>query len=84
VVPPVTFAVTYWMCLGLEEHDREVLSEGLETGLVRRLPDGEYVEVHQPLGPVDSEGEGLLSYAGAPVPKRLNEILPADRSEGRP
>ena len=84
LVPPVTFAVTYWMCLGLEEHDREVLSEGLETGLVRRLPDGEYVEVHQPLGPVDSEGEGVLSYAGAPVPKRLNEILPADRSEGRP
>jgi ubiquinol-cytochrome c reductase cytochrome b subunit len=70
------------MCLGLEEHDREVLTEGLETGLVRRLPDGEYVEVHQPLGPVDERGEGLLSYAGAPVPKRLNEILPAGRSEG--
>ncbi len=76
LVPPLAFAVTYWMCLGLEEHDREVLSEGLETGLVRRLPDGEYVEVHQPLGPVSSDGEGLLSYAGAPVPKRLNEILP--------
>jgi ubiquinol-cytochrome c reductase cytochrome b subunit len=85
LVPPAVAGITYWMCLGLEEHDREVLTEGLETGLVRRLPDGEYVEVHQLLGPVDEDGEGLLSYAGAPVPKRLNEILPArgaDSEEG--
>jgi ubiquinol-cytochrome c reductase cytochrome b subunit len=75
IVPPVSFAITYWMCLGLEEHDREVLEEGLETGLIRQLPDGEYVEHHQQLGLTDEEGRGALDYAGAPVPKRLNQVV---------
>ncbi|HEU5270498.1 MAG TPA: hypothetical protein VFU36_11295, partial [Jatrophihabitans sp.] len=48
----------------------------------RRLPDGDYVEDHQPLGPVDEDGEGVLQYAGAPVPKRMNEILPAHVPNG--
>jgi len=82
VAPPVVFFFTYWMCLGLEEHDREVLAEGIETGMLRRLPDGNYVEAHQPLGPVTEHDEGVLSYAGAPVPKRMNEVLPGNSSNG--
>jgi ubiquinol-cytochrome c reductase cytochrome b subunit len=80
--PPIVFFFTYWMCLGLEEHDRQILAEGIETGMLRRLPDGDYVEAHQPLGPVDEQGEGVLSYAGAPVPKRMNEVLPGMPSNG--
>jgi ubiquinol-cytochrome c reductase cytochrome b subunit len=76
VVPPLCAALSYWMCLGLAEHDREVLEEGLETGLIRQLPNGEYVETHQPLGPSDEQGDGVLDYAGAPVPKRMNQIVP--------
>jgi ubiquinol-cytochrome c reductase cytochrome b subunit len=40
------------------------------------LPSGEFIEVHQPLGPTDNQdhGHGLLSYAGTPVPKRMNEL----------
>ena len=30
--------------------------------------------MHQPLGPVDDHGHGELSYAGAPVPKRMNVL----------
>jgi ubiquinol-cytochrome c reductase cytochrome b subunit len=82
VAPPIVFFVTYWMCLGLEEHDREVLAEGIETGMLRRLPDGDYVEAHQPLGPVNEHDEGVLTYAGAPVPKRMNEVLPPMTSNG--
>jgi len=82
VVPPIVFFFTYWMCLGLEEHDREVLLEGIETGLIRRLPNGDYVEAHQPLGPTDEHGEGLLAYAGAPVPKRMNQVLPENTPNG--
>jgi ubiquinol-cytochrome c reductase cytochrome b subunit len=69
LVPPLTFGFTYWMCLGLAEHDREVLTEGIETGLVQRLPNGDYVELHQKLAEAD------LAYAGTPVPKRMNQVL---------
>ena len=50
VVPPLAYYVTYRICLGLQQHDREVLAHGVETGIIRRLPDGRFVEVHQPLG----------------------------------
>jgi ubiquinol-cytochrome c reductase cytochrome b subunit len=53
-------------------HDREVLSHGIETGIIKRLPSGEFIEVHQPLGPVDSHGHGTLTYGGMPVPKKMN------------
>ena len=80
VLPPVAYIVTYVACLGLQRHDREVLEHGIETGIIKRLPSGEFIEVHQPLGPVDSHGHGLLQYAGAPVPKRMNKIGAAGRA----
>ena len=52
-----------------------MLEHGVETGVIRRLPTGEYIELHhQPLGPVDEHGHGTLTYAGAPVPKRVNRL----------
>ncbi|NYJ07668.1 cytochrome bc1 complex cytochrome b subunit [Petropleomorpha daqingensis] len=80
VVPPVAYFVTYRLCIGLERHDREVLEHGIETGVIRRLPHGEFVEVHQPLGPVDEHGHGRLAYGGAPVPKRMNQVGGARRA----
>jgi ubiquinol-cytochrome c reductase cytochrome b subunit len=80
VVPPIAYAITYRICLGLQQHDREVLEHGIETGVIRRLPNGEFIEVHQPLGPVDDHGHGLLAYGGAPVPKRMNHIGAARRA----
>jgi ubiquinol-cytochrome c reductase cytochrome b subunit len=61
-------------------HDREVLEHGIETGVIRRLPSGEFIEVHQPLGPVDEHGHGQLAYGGAPVPKRMNHVGGARRA----
>ena len=78
--PPIAYLVTYTICLGLQQHDREVLEHGIETGIIKRLPTGEFIEIHQPLGPVDSHGHGLLEYAGAPVPKRMNKLGNAGRS----
>ena len=74
VLPPLAYSATYLLCLGLQRHDREVLEHGVETGIIKRLPSGEFIEVHQPLGPVDEHGHGELEYAGAPVPKRMNRI----------
>jgi ubiquinol-cytochrome c reductase cytochrome b subunit len=73
-LPPLAYLLTYRVCLGLERHDREVLEHGVETGIIKMLPTGEFIEVHQPLGPVDEHGHGKLSYAGAPVPKRMSEL----------
>ncbi|WP_448607888.1 cytochrome bc1 complex cytochrome b subunit [Geodermatophilus sp. URMC 60] len=80
IIPPIAYVLTYRICLGLQKHDREVLEHGLETGVIRRLPHGEFIEVHQPLGPVDEHGHGQLAYGGAPVPKRMNQVGGARRA----
>jgi ubiquinol-cytochrome c reductase cytochrome b subunit len=74
VLPPLAYVATYRACLGLQRHDREVLEHGVETGIIKRLPTGEFIEVHQPLGPVDEHGHGTLTYAAAAVPKRMNRL----------
>jgi ubiquinol-cytochrome c reductase cytochrome b subunit len=74
LLPPLAYFVTYRACLALQQHDREVLVHGMETGIIKRLPDGRFVEVHQPLGPTDPTGRGALEYGGWTVPKRVNRI----------
>ncbi|WP_030596495.1 cytochrome b [Streptomyces fulvoviolaceus] len=49
VVPVLTFVVTKRVCLGLQRRDRDKVLHGRETGIIKRLPHGEYVEVHEPL-----------------------------------
>ena len=73
VLPPIAYYLTYRICLGLQRSDREVLAHGVETGIIRRLPAGGYVEIHQPL-----DGKAL-EYQGAPVPKKMNKLGAAGR-----
>ncbi len=81
VVPPTAYWLTHRICLGLQQHDREVLAHGVETGMIRRLPSGEFIEIHQPLGEIDAHGHAVpLEYADTPVPKRLNQLGLAGRS----
>ncbi|MFE5888656.1 cytochrome bc1 complex cytochrome b subunit [Streptomyces sp. NPDC002285] len=49
VVPVLTFYVTKRICLGLQRRDRANVLHGRETGTIKRLPHGAYVEVHEPL-----------------------------------
>ncbi|WP_343602284.1 cytochrome bc complex cytochrome b subunit [Mycobacterium sp.] len=75
VVPPIVYFVTYRWCIGLQRSDREVLEHGVETGIIKRLPHGAYIELHQPLGPVDEHGHPMpLEYQGTPVPKKMNKL----------
>ncbi|MBE9373151.1 cytochrome bc complex cytochrome b subunit [Saccharopolyspora sp. HNM0983] len=75
LLPPIAYYFTYRLCLGLQHSDREVLDHGVETGIIKRLPHGEFIEVHQPLGPVDDHGHPEeLPYQGAPVPKKMNKL----------
>ena len=75
IVPPIAYYVAYRWCIGLQRSDRQVLEHGIETGIIKRLPHGEYIEVHQPLGPVDEHGHPIpLEYQGAAVPKKMNKL----------
>ena len=74
VVPPLAYYIAFRLCLSLQQHDREVLAHGVETGIIRRLPDGRFVEIHQPLAAPDEHGHVSLDYVGAPVPKKMNKI----------
>ncbi|MFJ4470488.1 cytochrome bc complex cytochrome b subunit [Streptomyces sp. NPDC089424] len=51
--PVLAFVVTKRICLGLQRRDREKVLHGRETGTIKRLPHGEYVEVHEPLSQAD-------------------------------
>jgi ubiquinol-cytochrome c reductase cytochrome b subunit len=75
VIPPLAYFATYRICVGLQRADRAVLEHGIETGHIKRLPHGEYIEVHQPLGPVDEHGHPIpLEYQGAAVPHKMNQL----------
>ncbi|MCK7636618.1 cytochrome bc1 complex cytochrome b subunit [Corynebacterium pygosceleis] len=75
ILPPLAYFLTYRLCIGLQRSDREVLEHGIETGIINQMPNGAFVEVHQPLGPVDEHGHPVpLEYAGAKVPKQMNEL----------
>ncbi|GAC1413754.1 MAG: cytochrome bc complex cytochrome b subunit [Mycobacterium sp.] len=75
VLPAIVYYITYRWCVGLQRSDRAVLEHGIETGIIKRLPHGAYIELHQPLGPVDEHGHPLpLEYQGAAVPNRMNKL----------
>jgi ubiquinol-cytochrome c reductase cytochrome b subunit len=75
VLPPIVYFIAYRWAIGLQRSDRAVLEHGVETGIIKRLPHGAYIELHQPLGPVDEHGHPLpLEYQGAPVPSKMNRL----------
>ncbi len=49
VIPVLTFVITKRICLGLQRRDRDKVLHGRETGVIKRLPHGEFIEVHEPL-----------------------------------
>lgn len=49
VAPVAAYAVAKRCALGLQRRDRDKVLHGRETGVIKRLPHGEFVEVHAPL-----------------------------------
>ena len=72
VGPAVAFVATRRICLGLQRKDKELLEHGLETGIIRQMPDGEFIEVHRP---VSEESRAVLEA------KKVPALLPAPGSE---
>lgn len=71
VGPPLAFEVTRRICVGLQRKDREVLLHGHETGRIVRMPNGGYVEIHQPAD--DAERARLAVTAAPPTPGRPDD-----------
>jgi ubiquinol-cytochrome c reductase cytochrome b subunit len=57
VGPVIAYWVTKRICLGLQRKDVELLTHGVETGIIRQQPDGEYIEVTRP---VSEEARAVL------------------------
>ncbi|MFI7045328.1 cytochrome bc1 complex cytochrome b subunit [Streptosporangium sandarakinum] len=71
--PAIAYYVTYRVCLGLQRSDAAVIGHGVESGVIKRLPNGEYIEVHVPPNPVmEAHVRGK-----APVP-----VLPGADGDG--
>ncbi|MFI7703895.1 cytochrome bc complex cytochrome b subunit [Nonomuraea sp. NPDC049480] len=71
--PALAYLITYRICLGLQRADASTIGHGVESGVIKRLPHGEFIEVHAPLaGDVEAHVRGK-----SPVP-----MLPAARHDG--
>ncbi|MFD9985911.1 cytochrome bc complex cytochrome b subunit [Streptomyces massasporeus] len=83
VVPAVVFLVTRRICLGLQLRDRELVAHGRATGVIKRLPHGEYVEVHEPLDRARLRTLTAHERPGAPVghEQRRRAVAAPVRSE---
>jgi ubiquinol-cytochrome c reductase cytochrome b subunit len=49
IVPFIVFVITKRICLGLQRRDKDKVLHGRESGIIKRLPHGEFIEVHEPL-----------------------------------
>jgi ubiquinol-cytochrome c reductase cytochrome b subunit len=49
VVPIGAYFVTKRICLGLQRKDAGLLTHGVEIGIIRQLPSGEFIEEERPL-----------------------------------
>ncbi len=57
IVPVVAYWLTKRICLGLQRKDLHLLEHGVETGIIRQLPSGGFVEDTKPL---DEDGVAVL------------------------
>jgi ubiquinol-cytochrome c reductase cytochrome b subunit len=75
VGPAVAYWVTKRICLGLQRKDLHLLEHGVETGIIRQLPSGEYVELTKP---VDEEMRAVLEYGRVGAPELTGPSADAD------
>jgi quinol---cytochrome-c reductase cytochrome b subunit len=82
--PAIAFVVTRRVCIGLQRKDGDLLEHGVETGIIRQLPDGGFIEEHRPL--TERERAPLRAKQAAslmPAPgSRDGNGVPAPRSNG--
>ncbi|MGW1379721.1 cytochrome bc1 complex cytochrome b subunit [Streptomyces sp. NPDC002446] len=68
VLPVLSFIATKRICMGLQRRDRDKVLHGRESGIIKRLPHGEFIEVHEPLS---QEQLHVLTQHEQPKPLEL-------------
>jgi quinol---cytochrome-c reductase cytochrome b subunit len=68
VVPIGAYFVTKRICIALQRKDSGIVAHGYESGILRQMPDGEFIEVHTP---ADEEELAVLTA------KKLPAALPS-------
>src|SRR5450755_150880 len=83
VLPVVAYILTKRICLGLQRKDLHLLQHGVETGIIRQLPNGEYIEETMP---VDEESRAVLEsrphYESLPRGAGADPEVPAPGMRG--
>jgi len=74
VGPVIAYIITKRVCLALQRKDAHLLAHGMETGIIRQLPGGEFIEETRP---VDEEAMAVLVARSEPPPLR-----PLEAGEG--
>jgi ubiquinol-cytochrome c reductase cytochrome b subunit len=84
VVPIGAYFVTKRICLGLQRKDNELLTHGLEIGIIRQLPSGGFIEESRPLTPQERAVVDSKKVVPAlPAPGQPDENgVPAPASRG--
>jgi ubiquinol-cytochrome c reductase cytochrome b subunit len=84
VGPAIAFWATRRICIALQRKDAGELAHGYESGIIRQLPNGAFIEVHQP---VSAEKAAVLGankgYELLPGPEAADvNGVPAPASRG--
>jgi ubiquinol-cytochrome c reductase cytochrome b subunit len=69
--PPVAYWATKRICYGLLAKDAEMLEHGYETGTIKRLPHGEFIEVH---GELTENKRLILDPESQLTPEEVPEV----------
>jgi ubiquinol-cytochrome c reductase cytochrome b subunit len=81
--PVVAYWVTKRICLGLQRKDVHLLEHGVETGIVRQLPSGEYIEETTPVPPdIRAKLEARTGLPELEAPPADGDEVPAPSARG--
>jgi quinol---cytochrome-c reductase cytochrome b subunit len=84
VVPVGAYYVTKRICLGLQRKEAHMLAHGVEIGIIRQLPSGEFIEEERPL---TEEERAIIEskhvYPALPAPQEADvNGVPAPAARG--
>jgi ubiquinol-cytochrome c reductase cytochrome b subunit len=83
VGPVIAYYITKRICLGLQRKDNHLIEHGVETGIIRQLPGGEFIEETRP---VDEDALAVLlsrpTYPALPPSEGAETEVPSAGMRG--
>ena len=84
MLPIGAYFVTKRICLGLQRKDANMLTHGVEIGIIRQLPNGEFIEEERPLTEEERaviDSKHVIEALPAPLEADANGV-PAPAARG--